>query len=561
MRDKTSTDYKKCIGKLGKAESFRSEAKQTLDDFNAKLGTGDIEREFELDRQKAQLEEVFSKLQPLCESVEHSKREFEACCESFESLSDVIHACVQEVLSGDIRDDMEMFEILSYIGRFNETYDWLHSACILYGALGGGANAEKLKWKMQKYCILMAEKCKQLLDDVVKRGVLKEFEEKYKVLMGTIYDLLEAYLAKGKTDELKQYVKIAAENEIKRGDEPFSHWIDVIKTCDMSESWNVLGYDDILSHVLHVVKCAKGCRYIENSRILYDGIPAMCEEYRETITKLTKTSIGHLDDTLKDFVKKNGLECYAPSVRVFTFKTENGVQFLWYSTGTCVTIMNTSDCSTYLVSENVEVAKEMGNITCVGLFSVTQALENGCSRAFLSGEACLVVEYKREDDDASWRACLNIRPWNGGCVELAEHVQKLQYYALTLEWPIPKKPIIMSRRLFGNGLPLNLSSGSSSGHDVVKMVPLQDDRKREGNAETEHLYTTLWNSMKHVHPGVRHIQCIDALIETKIEQLKSEETRIRLENGRANLFRVLFPPPPSQRLTGQFSARWLVHGM
>ena len=171
VRDKTSTDYKKCIGKLGKAESFRSEAKQTLDDFNAKLGTGDIEREFELDRQKTQLEEVFSKLQPLCDSVEHSQIEFKTCCESFESLSDVIENCVREVLARDIRDDMEMFEILSYIGRFNETYDWLHSACILYGALGGGANAEKLKRKMQKYCILMAEKCKQLFDDVVKRGL------------------------------------------------------------------------------------------------------------------------------------------------------------------------------------------------------------------------------------------------------------------------------------------------------------------------------------------------------------------------------------------------------
>ena len=117
--------------------------------------------------QKTQLEEVFSKLQPLCESVEHSQREFKTCCESFESLSDVIHACVQEVLDRDIRNDMEMFEILSYIGRFHETYDWLHSACILYGALGGSANAEKLQRKMQKYSILMAEKCKELLDDVV----------------------------------------------------------------------------------------------------------------------------------------------------------------------------------------------------------------------------------------------------------------------------------------------------------------------------------------------------------------------------------------------------------
>ena len=75
--------------------------------------------------------------------------------------------------------------------------------------------------------------------------------------MGTIYDLLEAYLAKGKTDELKQYIKIAAENEIKRGGKPFSHWIDVIKTCDMSESWSALGYDDILSHVLHIVNVQK----------------------------------------------------------------------------------------------------------------------------------------------------------------------------------------------------------------------------------------------------------------------------------------------------------------
>ena len=173
------------------------------------------------------------------------------------------------------------------------------------------------------------------------------------------------------------------------------------------------------------------------------------------------------------------------------------------------------------------------------------------SKMVVRGHSCRVkhvwlLNSSAKTTSASWRACLNIRPWNGGCVELAEHVQKLQYYALTLEWPIPKKPIILSRRLFGNGLPLNISSGSSSGHDKVKMLPLQDDRKREGNAETEHLYTTLWNSMKHVHPGVRHIQCIDALIETKIEQLKSEETRIRLENGQANLFRVLFPvSPPS----------------
>ena len=135
----------------------------------------------------------------------------------------------------------------------------------------------------------------------------------------------------------------------------------------------------------------KGYRYIESSCRLHAKIPVLCVEYRNKITELTKTKKGDLDNILNNFMKENGLQCYAPSVRVFTFKTENGVQFLWYSTGTCVTIMNTSDCSTYLVSETVEVEQEHGNIACVGLFSVAQALENGCSRAFLSGEACLIV--------------------------------------------------------------------------------------------------------------------------------------------------------------------------